>query len=153
MREIITEENEKEITEAIGQAEANTSGEIRVHIENNCPHDPLDRAVEVFAALHMHQTKLRNGVLFYIALKSHKFAVIGDAGINAVVPDNFWDDIKTNVLASFKNNDYAAGLVQGILMAGEQLRTFFPNAGAADINELNNDISFGPEDDKGAQPI
>ena len=153
MREIITEENEKEITEAIGLAEANTSGEIRVHIENNCPHDPLDRAVEVFAALHMHQTKLRNGVLFYVALKSHKFAVIGDAGINAVVPENFWDEIKTNVLASFKNRDFAAGLVKGIIMAGEQLRTFFPNEGAADINELRNDISFGTEEDKGAQPI
>ena len=152
MRDIITEENEKEITEAIGQAEANTSGEIRVHIENNCPHNPLDRAVEVFAALHMHQTRQRNGVLFYVSLKSHKIAVIGDAGINAVVPDNFWDDIKTNVLAAFKNGDYAAGLVKGILMASEQLRNFFPHEGATDVNELRNDISFGPEDDKGVQP-
>lgn len=151
MRDTITEENEKEITEAIGQAEANTSGEIRVHIENYCPHNPLDRAVEVFAALHMHQTLLRNGVLFYVALKSHKFAVIGDAGINAAVPDNFWDEIKTNVLAAFKNGDYAAGLVKGILMAGEQLRTYFPHAGEADTNELKNDISFGSEE-KGPQP-
>lgn len=149
MREIITEEQEKEIINAIGQAEANTSGEIRVHIEDHCPHDPLDRAVEVFAALHMHQTKLRNGVLFYVALKSHKFAVIGDAGINAVVPDNFWDEIKTNVLAAFKNEDYSAGLVKGIIMAGEQLRTFFPFDAESDTNELKNDISFGtPEKDK-----
>lgn len=143
MRDVITEENEKQIVEAIGQAEANTSGEIRVHIENHCPHNPLDRAVEVFAALHMHQTKLRNGVLFYVALKSHKFAVIGDAGINAVVPENFWDEIKTNVLASFKNRDYADGLVKGILMAGEQLRTFFPHDNATDVDELRNEISFG----------
>src|SRR5688572_20741198 len=153
MRDVITEEQEKEIIDAIAKAEANTSGEIRVHIENNCPHDPLDRAVEVFAALHMHQTKLRNGVLFYVALKSHRFAVLGDAGINAVVPPNFWDEIKTNVLASFKNGDYAAGLVKGILMAGEQLRTFFPHGGADDTNELHNDISFGKEDEKGPQPL
>lgn len=152
MRDTITEENEKEITEAIGQAEANTSGEIRVHIENFCPHNPLDRAVEVFAALHMHQTKQRNGVLFYVALKSHKFAVIGDAGINAVVPENFWDEIKTNVLAAFKNGDYASGLVKGILMAGEQLRTFFPHDTATDTNELHNDISFGPTDESGPVP-
>ena len=143
MRDIITEEQEKEIIEAIAQAEANTSGEIRVHIENNCPHDPLDRAVEVFAALHMHQTKLRNGVLFYVALKSHKFAVIGDAGINAVVPENFWDETKSHVLAEFKNGNYGAGLVKGILMAGEQLRTFFPFDADTDTNELHNDISFG----------
>lgn len=143
MRDVITEEQEKEIIEAIAQAEANTSGEIRVHIENNCPHDPLDRAVEVFAALHMHQTKLRNGVLFYVALKSHKFAVIGDAGINAVVPDTFWDETKSLVLAEFKNGNYSAGLVKGILMAGEQLQTFFPFDSDTDTNELQNDISFG----------
>lgn len=148
MRDIINESQEKEIIEAIEQAEANTSGEIRVHIENNCQIDPLDRAVEVFAALHMHQTKLRNGVLFYVALKSHKFAVIGDAGINAVVPDNFWDEIKTNVLASFKNGDYGKGLSKGILMAGEQLRTFFPFDEHSDTNELKNDISFGKDEDQ-----
>ena len=152
MRDVITEENEKQITEAIGLAEANTSGEIRVHIENFCPHDPLDRAVEVFAALHMHKTKLRNGVLFYVALKSHKFAVIGDAGINAVVPDNFWDEIKTNVLASFKNRDFADGLVKGILMAGEQLRTYFPHDDVNDINELGNEISFGKTEEPGPGP-
>ncbi|MFC5271056.1 TPM domain-containing protein [Adhaeribacter terreus] len=143
MRDIITEDQEKEIVEAIAQAEANTSGEIRVHIENNCQVDPLDRAVEVFASLHMHQTKLRNGVLFYVALKSHKFAVIGDAGINAVVPDNFWDETKTTVLSEFKNGNYGAGLVKGILMAGEQLRTFFPHDPETDTNELHNDVSFG----------
>src|SRR5688572_6291115 len=143
MRDVITEEQEKEIIDAIAKAEANTSGEIRVHIENNCPHDPLDRAVEVFAALHMHQTKLRYGVLFYVALKSHKFAVIGDAGINAVVPDTFWDETKSLVLAEFKNGNYGAGLVKGILMAGEQLQTFFPFDADTDTNELKNDISFG----------
>lgn len=143
MRDIITEEQEKEITEAIGQAELNTSGEIRVHIEDDCPGEPLDRAVEVFAALHMHQTKLRNGVLFYVALKSHKFAVIGDGGINAVVPDTFWDETKAAVLAEFKDENYSAGLVKGIIMAGEQLRTFFPYDADSDTNELSNDISFG----------
>ena len=146
MRDIITEEQEKKIIEAIEKAEANTSGEIRVHIENTCQIDPLDRAVEVFAALHMHQTQLRNGVLFYVALKSHKFSVIGDAGINAVVPENFWDEVKTNVLAEFKNGNYGAGLEKGILMAGEQLRTFFPYDRGTDTNELTNDISFGKDE-------
>ncbi|HSI91729.1 MAG TPA: TPM domain-containing protein [Adhaeribacter sp.] len=148
MRDIITEEQEKEIVEAIEQAEANTSGEIRVHIENTCQIETLDRAVEVFAALHMHQTKLRNGVLFYVALKSHKFAVLGDAGINAVVPKNFWDEIKTHVLAAFKNGDYGKGLAEGILMAGEQLRTYFPHDPETDTNELHDHISFGTDDDK-----
>ena len=147
MRDIITEAHEKQITEAIGQAEANTSGEIRVHVENTCTKDPLDRAVEVFAALHMHQTKLRNGVLFYVALKSHKFAVIGDAGINAVVPKNYWDEITKNVLADFKEGNYGSGLVKGILMAGEQLKTYFPHDASTDTNELHNAVSFGKTDE------
>lgn len=148
MRDIIDEEQEKLIIDAIATAEKNTSGEIRVHIENTCSKDPLDRAVEVFAALHMHQTRLRNGVLFYVALKSHKFAVIGDAGINAVVPKNYWDEITKNVLADFKEGNYGAGLVKGVLMAGEQLHHFFPHDAATDTNELKNDISFGKHEDE-----
>ncbi|MDB5264176.1 MAG: rane protein, partial [Adhaeribacter sp.] len=104
MRDTITPEDERQIENAIQEAETNTSGEIRVHIENNCDSEVLDRATQVFAYLHMHQTALRNGVLFYVALKSHKFAVLGDAGINAVVPPNFWNDITSHVVGYFKQD-------------------------------------------------
>lgn len=145
MRDSITAEDEQQIVNAIKEAEMNTSGEIRVHIENSCDIEVLDRATQVFAYLHMHQTALRNGVLFYVALKSHKFAVLGDAGINAVVPPNFWNDITNLVIGYFKQEKYAEGLVQGILMAGEQLKTYFPHKGERDVNELKNDVSFGKE--------
>ena len=139
----ITAEDEKLILDAIQEAEKNTSGEIRVHIENYCESDVLDHATEVFARLNMHQTALRNGVLFYIALKDHQFAVLGDAGINAIVPDHFWEDITETVVDDFKNNRYAEGLARGILMAGQQLKTHFPYNAKSDINELSDDISFG----------
>jgi uncharacterized membrane protein len=116
-----------------------------VHIENNCDIPVLDRATQVFAYLHMHQTALRNGVLFYVALKSHKFAVLGDAGINAVVPPNFWNEITSMVIGYFKEEKYAEGLAKGILMAGEQLKTYFPHKGDSDLNELHNDVSFGKD--------
>ncbi|GGK89049.1 TPM domain-containing protein [Rufibacter glacialis] len=143
-RDTITEADEAIIVEAIQEAERNTSGEVRVHIEDTCEGEVLDRATQVFAYLHMHQTKLRNGVLFYVAMKSHKFAVLGDAGINAVVPKDFWVDINKAVIAEFKEGRYAQGLKKGILMAGEQLKNYFPYAGDhKDINELSDDISFG----------
>ncbi|GAB2542588.1 TPM domain-containing protein [Rufibacter soli] len=143
-RENITEADEALIVKAIQDAENNTSGEIRVHIEDTCDGQVLDRATQVFAYLHMHQTKLRNGVLFYVALKSHKFAVLGDAGINAVVPKNFWEEITQQVIADFKQGNYAQGLSVGIQRAGEQLKQYFPFAGEhKDINELSDDISFG----------
>ncbi|MGV3503823.1 MAG: TPM domain-containing protein [Adhaeribacter sp.] len=145
MKDTITAEDEQLIVKAIQEAEQNTSGEIRVHIENTCELQVLDRATQVFAYLHMHQTSLRNGVLFYVALKSHKFAVLGDAGINAVVPPHFWEEITSLVIGHFKEGHYAEGLRQGILMAGEQLKAYFPHQGEQDRNELHNDVSFGTE--------
>jgi uncharacterized membrane protein len=142
-KDTITEADEQQITKAIQEAERNTSGEIRVHIENNCKADVLDRATEVFAQLHMHLTKQRNGVLFYVALKDHQFAVLGDAGINAIVPDHFWEDITETVIRHFKHQKYADGLAKGIIMAGEQLQAHFPYNDKGDLNELSDDISFG----------
>ncbi|MBX0334433.1 TPM domain-containing protein [Pontibacter sp. HSC-14F20] len=142
-KDIITEADEKVIMDAIQEAESNTSGEIRVHIENNCEGDVLDRATEVFAQLHMHLTKQRNGVLFYVAIKDHQFAVLGDAGINAIVPGHFWEDITAEVISHFKKQEYAAGLAKGVIRAGEQLKSHFPYNDKGDLNELSDDISFG----------
>lgn len=142
-QESLTPEEEQQIIAAIQEAELNTSGEIRVHIESHCKGDVLDRATEVFAELHMHLTKLRNGVLFYIALDDHQFAVLGDAGINAIVPDHFWEDITHEAIKDFKQKHYADGLAKGIKMAGEQLKKHFPYEAHSDTNELSDDISFG----------
>ncbi|MFA6922850.1 MAG: TPM domain-containing protein [Bacteroidales bacterium] len=133
------------IKEAIEKAEQKTSGEIRVHIDSHCKGDVLDQAAYIFAKLKMHKTKLRNGVLFYLAISHKKFAILGDAGINAVVPKNFWNDIKNKVISDFKEGDFTEGLVAGIEMAGQKLKDFFPYKKAEDINELANEISFGKQ--------
>ncbi|MCJ8167169.1 TPM domain-containing protein [Pontibacter sp. E15-1] len=142
-KDTITPADEQQIMAAIAEAEQNTSGEIRVHVETNCSGNVLDRATEVFADLHMHKTQLRNGVLFYVAIDDHQFAVLGDAGINAIVPEHFWEDITAEVVRQFKEKKYAEGLSKGILMAGEQLKSHFPYNPKGDINELSDDISFG----------
>lgn len=142
MSKLFTKEQKQQITDAIKEAENNTSGEIRVHIEGKCKVEVLDRAADVFAQLKMHKTELRNGVLFYVALTNHKFAILGDAGINAKVPENFWDEINDLVLSFFKEEKYAEGLANGILKAGEQLKAHFP-VSKDDINELSDEISFG----------
>lgn len=130
------------LKEAIVQAELNTSGEIRLHVDNHCKGDVLDCAAKWFARLKMQKTEKRNGVLFYIAVKDHQFAIIGDAGINAVTADDFWDNIKEEMLQHFKENRFTDGLVKGITMAGEQLKKYFPYQ-SDDINELSDEISFG----------
>lgn len=126
---------------SIHEAEKATSGEIRLHIENVCKYDVLDRAADVFKELAMHKTELRNGVLFYLSVKDRKFAILGDAGINTKVPAGFWDSIKETVLTHFKNGLYAKGLCEGIEKAGLKLSEHFPYS-HNDVNELSNDISF-----------
>ena len=136
-----TKEEKKQITDAIAEAELNTSGEIRLHVEGKCKIDVLDRAAYVFEKLEMHKTAQRNGVLFYLAVYDRKFAILGDGGINQLVPENFWDEIKETMLALFKDGKFADGLSKGILMAGEQLKANFPYQ-TDDVNELSDEISF-----------
>lgn len=133
---------EKEaIKSAVEDAELNTSGEIRVHIENTCKGEVLDRAAQIFKQLDMHKTEQRNGVLFYLAVENRRFAILGDVGINSNVPENFWEIIKETMLLNFRENKFTEGLIQGIEMAGEKLKEFFPYQ-RDDINELSDDISF-----------
>ncbi|MBI9066206.1 MAG: TPM domain-containing protein [Salinivirgaceae bacterium] len=142
IKNFFSETGKQEILDAIKKAEQNTSGEIRVHIESKCKGETLDRASTIFNQLKMHKTELRNGVLFYVSIDDRKFAILGDAGINAKVPDGFWDDITTMVISKFQNNEYAVGLASGIIEAGNQLKKHFPHQ-SDDINELSDDISFG----------
>ena len=142
MNNPFTPDQQKRIVEAIRQAEKATSGEIRVHVEPHCGNpDPVQRAIEVFAHLGMHQTKEQNGVLFYLAYTDRKFAILGDKGIDAKVPDDFWESTKSLLRSHFAAGNYAEGLSLGIGRAGQQLKQYFPYA-SDDTNELADDISF-----------
>lgn len=141
-KEYFSDEERRNIVLAIKEAELATSGEIRVHIERHCQKDVLDRAAEVFSTLNMQKTKQRNGVLFYLAVEDHQFAIIGDAGINQVVPDHYWGDIKDHMKERFVSGQLSLGLSDGIRMAGAQLKEHFPYQ-KDDVNELPDDISFG----------
>lgn len=140
-KNFFTEQQKQAIQKSIAQAELNTSGEIRVHVDNHCKEEVLDKAADTFFRLKMDATELRNGVLFYVAVKDHKFAILGDKGINEKVPADFWDAIKKVMLEYFKKNEFAQGLCKGIEMAGEKLKHYFPLQ-ANDTNELSNEISF-----------
>ncbi len=140
-RTFFSKEEQQKIVAAIKEAELNTSGEIRVHIENHCKKEALERAAEVFYDLKMNQTAARNGILFYLAVKDHKFAVIGDEGINKNVEHDFWNDIKDQMIFNFKENKFADGLVAGISKCGERLKEYFPYQ-SDDVNELSDEISF-----------
>jgi uncharacterized membrane protein len=141
-KNFFSSEEKEFIKAAINKAEHDSSGEIRVHIENYCKDDVLDRAAFLFEELGIIKTEQRNGVLFYLAVKDKKFAVLGDAGINAVVEENFWEDVKHLMREHFKRGEFASGLASGVSRAGIKLKKHFPYQ-KADINELSDEISFG----------
>ena len=146
-RKFFSEEEQLRLREAIAAAEKRTSGEIRLHLERDVPQkapansDAYLRAREVFAELKMHETADRNGVLVYLATRSHRFAVLGDEQLHQHVGEAFWTGIRDLMGSHFKDGRFVEGLTGGIALIGEQLREFFPYRDD-DVNELPDDISY-----------
>jgi len=138
----LTASQEQRIVAAIREAETQTSGEIRVHIEASFGHNIDERTQAVFTKLKMHETALRNGVLIYVAVNDKAFSIYGDKGINAVVAKHFWDTTRDAIQLQFKKGYFTQGLINGIQTAGQELKIHFP-CQTDDVNELPNTISKG----------
>ena len=113
---LLDRQAQEQVVEAIREAERATSAEIRVHIENHCRGDVLDRATEVFSELKMDRTELRNGVLIYVAVKDRKTAIIGDSGINRYVRREFWDTCYRAMSGHFAAGDFVESQRQRLLV-------------------------------------
>lgn len=141
--DFLTAEEKKAIVQAIGEAEDMTSGEIRVHIESKCKDkNPLQRATELFFKLNMNQTAAANGVLIYVAYDDHLFAIIGDEGINKVVPATFWEGVKEVMRGHFQRKEFLEGILFAVRETGSHLKQYFPIS-KFDKNELPDEISEG----------
>jgi uncharacterized membrane protein len=139
-----TEEQKQAIQQAIAEAELNTSGEIRVHVDERCKGDVVPWAQKIFASLGMNHTRERNAVLFYLAVRDRKFAIIGDQGIHQRVPDGFWDGMRDRMQEKFAGQQFTEGLCEGIREAGQALKTHFPYR-SDDRNELSNEVTFNTD--------
>lgn len=143
---LFTTQEQELIASTIADAEKATSGEIRIAIEKHCHGSAFERATEYFAELGMDKTAQRNGVLIYLAHADHKFAIIGDRGIDSVVPNDFWETTQVAMKAHFLSGNIADGIIAGVALAGEKLALFFPYQNG-DVNELPNDIVFIDQDE------
>ncbi|MCR9064784.1 MAG: TPM domain-containing protein [Cytophagales bacterium] len=138
-----SEAEKEQIVGAIKRAELNTSGEIKVHVEEHCPLDnPLDRAAEVFDLLSLDNTAQRNGVLFYLSIRDRQFAILGDKGIHAKVGQELWEEEKKLLIGYLSAGETVNGLCLAIEKAGKALQTNFPYQ-SDDVNEISDEISFG----------
>jgi uncharacterized membrane protein len=142
IEDFLSAKDETEIVEAIRVAECDTSGEIRVHIEQNCDIDVYERALDVFHILKMDNTKAQNGVLIYVAVDNKSFVIFGDQGINNIVGSDFWNSTRDKISNQFKSGNFKQGMIDGIKEAGQALSKHFPwQHGGSD--ELDNTISKG----------
>ncbi len=133
-------EQKQQITQAIKSAERLTSGEIRVHLELNCRGNVSKRTVKWFKRLKMHRTRQHNGVLIYLAVQDKQFAIYGDKGINQLVPENFWTDVKAEMQENFTKGQFSTGIIAGVQRAAEKLHEYFPHQ-KDDVDELPNEIT------------
>lgn len=141
---ILTHTEKDNLVTAIKNAEDHTIGEIKVHVDNTCSEDVLDKAANVFKKLKMHETKARTGVLIYVACKDRKMAILGDVAINQKVAPDFWQSAVNECLHHFKEEKYFLGLSSTVEKVGKVLHTHFPS-NAINENEISNEISFGDE--------
>lgn len=138
---LFSSEDEKEIIEAIRNAELLSTGEIRVHLDQHLKGDALTTAQDIFYKIGMQKTKNRNGVLFYVSENLRKVAIIGDENIHKLVRQSFWNEILEEIIESFKKEKYKEGLINAIFKTGNQLKKYFPSDGDNNENELANEIS------------
>lgn len=140
-KEFLEKLDQQRITAAIQEAEQQTSGEVRVHVQPKAIGGEIRTVAErTFERLGMTKTALRNGVLLFIATEEQRFVILGDRAIDEKVPAGFWDEIAAKLTIRFSKGEFTEGIVEAITAAGQQLREYFPRA-AGDMNELADSIN------------
>ena len=84
------------------------------------------------------------GALIYLAIRDRKFAVVGDDGIHAAVPPDFWDAVRDAMADDFRRGRFCAGVCDGVSAIGRHLKTYFPWT-PSDRDELPDRVSTGEE--------
>ena len=131
------------IVNAIREAEAITSGEIRVFVQRGKLNvDPLPVAHKKFHRLGLDKTRERNAVLIFVAPRARKFAVIGDHAIHEKCGEEFWREVVDEMREHFRDEKFTEALIHGIKEIGAILAAYFPRSSTSS-NELPDDVVEG----------
>jgi uncharacterized membrane protein len=138
--EFLSKLDSDRIVQAIGAAEAKTSGEIRVYVQRgHLPGEALAAAQKQFQKLGMQKTKERNGVLIFLAPRARKFAVVGDESVHQKCGEKYWQQLVDSMREHFQKENFNQALLEAIAQTGELLAKHFPTVGG-DGNELPDAI-------------
>jgi len=143
---LLTEEELRRIAATIAEAEATTSGEIRVNIHNRRSWRERklslhDLALKHFRELGMDKTAEKTGVLIFLCVHDRAFHIVADEGIHKRIGQEYWTALAETMSRHFKTEKFCEGLCFAVREIGELLTKEFPIA-PGDSNELSNDVSF-----------
>lgn len=128
---------------AIETGEKETSAEIRVHLTRRFfDSDALKSAKKTFHRLKMDRTQGRNGVLIYINLRAHRFAIFGDISIHEKVGQGYWDAACQNLGKALHEKEMDQAVSETVSEVSHVLKKYFPwDPNHANPNELPNQVS------------
>jgi putative membrane protein len=98
------------------------------------------RAEAAFIGEEVFATRDRTGVLILVALFERRVVVLGDAGINRVVPEGAWQGIVDDVVRGVRDGRAAEALIQAIGDCGRLLEAHRLDIRPDDIDELDNQL-------------
>ena len=98
-----------------------------------------DAALREFTARGMPRTRLRSGVLLYVALQERYAEIIVDTGLDGKVDQKVWDEIIASVLIAAREDRMREGLIDAVRVVGSVLARHAPRS-ADDVDELPNKV-------------
>ncbi len=98
------------------------------------------RAERCFLAEEVFATRDRTGILIFVAVFERQVVVMGDAGINRVVPDGAWDHVVDDVIAGIRAGKPAEALTAAISECGRLLEEHRLEIRPDDTDELANEL-------------
>ena len=132
----------KRIGEVIKASERQHRGEVRFAVESVLDwrrlirdEQPHERALEVFARLHVWDTAENNGVLIYLLLADRHVEIVADRGVHERVGTTGWEPICRRMEQSFAAGRFDEGVLLGIQSVTDILTKEYPATGPS-ANEL-----------------
>jgi len=93
------------------------------------------QAMHIFFEKGLHRTRDENGILIFISLLERKVWILGDRGINAVIPPERWIALVSALSSGIRQGQLTEALTGVIAEMGDILRQHFPIR-HDDVNEL-----------------
>jgi uncharacterized membrane protein len=132
------------IEREIAANERRHDGEVRFAIEASLPFRDLwvdesarDRAIELFARLHVWDTEHNTGVLIYLLLADRRVEIVADRGIHQRVGAQAWESICGSMQREFREGRFEEGALLGVRAVSDLIAAHFPPR-ADNPNELSN---------------